>query len=178
MRERGLEVFGVLCRTPKWAGRDPGGEPVDFMAYPPRDWDEFGNYVFRTVSHYKTKIHQWEVWNEPWGRGFWAGTPEEYAKLLEVAYTQAKRADPTCVIVGGCFWPPIPEFTDRVLATGAGRYMDAVSYHHYCEPDAVAAGQVPDWYNQIRAKMDGIGRQGIPIWMTEGGCSCPSSSNE
>ena len=174
MRARGLDVFGVFCRTPKWAGRDPGGEPVDFMAYPPRDWDEFGNYVFQTVSHYKAKIHQWEVWNEPWGRGFWAGTPEEYAKLLEVACTQAKRADPTCVIVGGCFWPPLPEFTDRVLAAGGAKYMDAVSYHHYCEPDAVAMGQVPDWYNQIRAKITAAGRPDIPVWMTEGGCSCPS----
>jgi len=174
MRARGLRVLGVFCRTPKWAGRDPGGEPVDPMAWPPRDWDEFGNYVYRTVEHYRGRIEHWEVWNEPWGRGFWAGTPEEYAKLLEVAYTQAKRADPDCVIVGGCLWPPRPEFTDRVLAAGALRHMDAVSYHHYCEPDAVAMGQVKDWHDQIRAKIDAAGGRNLPLWMTEGGCSCPS----
>ncbi len=174
MRERGMEVFGVLCRTPEWAGRDPGGEPVGSTAWPPRDYGEFGEYVYRTVDHYKGKIGCWEAWNEPWGRGFWAGTPEEYAKLLEVAYTQAKRADPGCSIVGGCFWPPEPEFTDRVLATGALSLMDAVSYHHYCEPDAVAMGQVGSWYEHVRSKLDAAGGKSLPLWMTEGGTACPS----
>jgi hypothetical protein len=174
MRARGLRVLGVFCRTPKWAGRDPGGEPVDPMAWPPRDWDEFGEYVYRTVEHYRGKIKHWEVWNEPWGRGFWAGTPEEYAKLLEVAYTQANRADSDCTVIGGCFWPPAADFTDRVLACEAVKYMDAVSYHHYCEPDAVAMGQVRSWYEDIRGKLDAAGGKHLPIWMTEGGCSCPS----
>ena len=174
MRERGMEVFGVFCRTPEWAGRDPGAEPTDRMAWPPRDWDEFGEYVLRTVDHYRGKIKRWEAWNEPWGRGFWAGTPEEYGKLLEVAYTRAKRADPGCTIVGGCFWPPAPEFTDRVLATGALSLMDAVSYHHYYEPDAVAMGQVGSWYDHMRGKIDAAGGKDAPLWMTEGGSACPS----
>ena len=174
MRERGMEVFGVFCRTPEWAGRDPGGERVNSTAWPPRDWDEYGEYVYRTVEHYRDQIHCWEAWNEPWGRGFWAGTPEEYGKLLEVTHAQAKRADPGCTIVGGCFWPPEPEFTDRVLATGALSLMDAVSYHHYCEPDAVAMGQVKDWYEHMRGKIDAAGGKELPLWMTEGGTACPS----
>jgi hypothetical protein len=174
MRARGIRVLGVFCRTAPWAGRDPGGEPVGREAWPPRDWDEFGNYVYRTVEHYKAKIKHWEVWNEPWGRGFWAGTPEEYAKLLEVAWTQAKRADPECVIVGGCFWPLMPEFTDRVLATGAIKFMDAVSYHHYCEPEAMARGEVRSWYEHMRQRIDAAGGRTLPIWNTEGGTACPS----
>jgi len=174
LRARGMEVFGVFCRTPEWAGRDPGGEPVGSTAWPPRDWDECGEYVYRTVEHYRDKIHRWETWNEPWGRGFWAGTPEGFGKLSEVVYTQAKRADPTCTIVGGCFWPPEPAFTDRVLATGALDRMDAVSYHHYCEPDAVASGQVREWFDLMRARIDAGGGQRLPLWMTEGGTACPS----
>ncbi len=174
MLERGVGVLGVLCRTPDWAGRDPGGEKVGARAWPPRDWDEFANYVYRTVDHYKGKINHWEVWNEPWGRGFWAGTPEEYGELLQIAYTEAKRADPECVVVGGCFWPPKPEFTDRVLATGAIQYMDAVSYHHYCEPDAIAMGQVRSWYETLRGQIDAASGEHLPIWMTEGSTACPS----
>ncbi|NCP34145.1 MAG: hypothetical protein GW867_29430, partial [Armatimonadetes bacterium] len=184
MREQGMEILGVFCRTPEWAGRDPDGEKVDFHAWPPRDWDEFATYVYRTVAHYKAKIKHWEVWNEPWGRGFWAGTPEEYAKLLEVAYTQAKRADPECVIVGGCFWPAAPEFTDRVLATGALKYMDAVSYHHYCEPDAcpVVSPSAP-WSpaptgftcSRSRARLCSPLGRGGPCWHRR---SCPFSCRQ
>ena len=174
LRDRGLQILGVFSRTAPWAGRDPGGEPVDKTAWPPRDWDEFGEYVFRVVDHYKDRIKHWEAWNEPWGRGFWAGTPEEYSKLLQVVYAQAKRADPDCIIIGGCFWPPVPDFTDRVLAAGAINYMDAVSYHHYVEPDAISMGQVRSWYRHMRERIDAVGGAHLPIWMTEGGTHCPS----
>ena len=173
IRDRGMNVLGVFSRTAPWAAR-PSDRKRNPHSRPPKDWDDLANYVYRTVDHYKGLIKHWEVWNEPWGEGFWSGTPEEYAKLLEIAYAQAKRADPDCVIVGGCFWPGKVEFTDGALAAGAAKDMDAVSYHHYVEPDAMAQGQVKRWYHHIRDKMEAAGGRHLPIWMTEGGTFCPS----
>jgi hypothetical protein len=77
---------------------------------------EWENYVFRTVEHYRERIRHWEVWNEPYWKGFFTGTPEEYAELLKVACRAIKRADPQAVVVGGCFTPSDEAWTRRLPA--------------------------------------------------------------
>ena len=85
----GIEVLGVLCCTPQWDAVSPAPPSDIFFTSPPRDYELWGDYVFRTVSRYKDRVHYWEVWNEPdFARptGDWAGTPEEYwEQFSEVA---------------------------------------------------------------------------------------------
>jgi len=66
--------------------------------------EDWGNYVYQTVLHYKGHHRLLEVWNEPDGGGFLkvAGyngadaEPGVYAELLKTAYIAAKRAKSQC----------------------------------------------------------------------------------
>lgn len=82
----GYSTLGEFLWTPKWASSASRGRR---QAAPPKNYADFGRYVFETVKHHRKSIRHWEVWNEPHYSGFWRGTPAEYARLLGVAYRQA-----------------------------------------------------------------------------------------
>jgi hypothetical protein len=139
LRSLGYELLGTLARTPPWAGK-PGKEHSlygDWTSAPPRDLNEFSDYVRRTVEHYRDRIHVWEIWNEPYGSGFFSGTPEEYAEVLKAGYRACKQADPTCTVLGLSCYPGLPDWIDRVLAAAGTDHMDALSYHTYFGPGHV-----------------------------------------
>ena len=179
LRERGFLILANLGHPPRWAGRHqdrrPGG--ASWTPSPPRNMDEWANYVFRTVEHYRDRIRHWEVWNEPYWTGFFTGTPEEYAALLKVAYRAIKRADPQAVVVGGCFTPTAEDWTQRVLAAGALENMDVLSYHIYWSPplSEAADGESPLMAQQVQRFVDLMRQHGSakPIYMSEGGIRCP-----
>ena len=181
LRRIGFELLGTLARTPPWAGKE-GKEHNrygDWTSLPPRDLNEFSEYVRRTVEHYKGRIHVWEIWNEPYGSGFFSGTPEEYAEVLKAGYRACKEADPTCTVLGLCCFPGLPDWIDRVLAVAGTGYMDALSYHTYFGPGYVAepsdGGPLPvtrdvERLRELMAKRGKV----KPIWNTEGGVACPT----
>jgi hypothetical protein len=179
LRNRGFLVFANLGHPPRWAGRDQEKrEGRGWTPAPPRDVDEWENYVWRTVQHYRGRIQHWEVWNEPYWKGFFAGTPEEYAALLKIACRAIKRADPEAVVVGGCFTPTDEAWTQRVLAAGALEFMDALSYHVYWSPPLTEPSEPdapPVIAQQVRRFMELMRQHGAakPICMTEGGIRCP-----
>jgi len=163
----GFSVLGTFLWTPAWAAGAAQGKTG---TSPPKDYDDFGRYVFHLVSHYRRSIHCWEVWNEPHYSGFWRGTPAEYARLLVVAYREAKRADPDCLVLGGGgVEAGNLRWTEQMLAAvdPSVRTMDGFSVH-YVEPEA-AVGQL----RRLR-KLLGDGGQDVPIWNTE--ASVPSTS--
>jgi hypothetical protein len=181
LSRRGYRMLGTLCRTPAWATQE-GEEPSRrrrWSSDPPRDWTAWDQYVRAVVSRYHGSIQAWEVWNEPWGKNFWSGTPVEYRKLLARTRPVIKAADPKALVVGGCFSPDQPGFTRAVLAAGGLADMDVVSYHDYLEPAKVAEpaeGSMPAFYQaavDLRAEIRRRnGRQ--PLWCTESGVPCPS----
>ena len=181
LAQRGYQILGTLCRTPPWAARE-GSEHHGYgnwLSAPPRDWDDWSHYVEAVVQHYHGHIHEWEVWNEPWGTLFWTGTPGEYAQMLALARRAIKTADPDGVVVGGSFSPAVPRFTQAVLDAGGLDSMDVVSYHDYLTPARVAepaGGGAPVCFGAAAALRDEIERHGghQPLWCTETGVPCPS----
>ena len=134
-----------------------------------QDLDDFGRYVFRTVRHHRKSIRHWEVWNEPHYAGFWRGTPEQYARLLETAYREAKRADPDCFVLGGGGVSlESMRWIETMLAALAGKSMDGFSIH-YGAPEAVA-----EKISALRRLLARHGLEKIPIWNTE--ASVPTTS--
>ncbi len=114
-----IEVIGILGNVPRWAAVEPP-DPAAIQSksgsayWKPRSVEEFGNYVFQTVSRYKGRVAYWEIWNEvdwhPPGPAYsFTGSTDEYLALLKEAYVQAKRADPAC----------------KVLISGFGMFGDA-----------------------------------------------------
>jgi len=163
----------VLCVLPHpatpWCTTAPSGPPRTgtaralrrTLSYMPSDVEKFGAYVGACVSHFKDRVKVWEILNEPGHM-----KPEDYAKLLSVAYEHAKAADPDCRVIGGCSAGPANKLSwYRTLFEHDGlRHMDIVNLHPYpgCSPGR-AYEQKLIAFNQC---MDCIGRR-LPIWNTE-----------
>ncbi|HTP79944.1 MAG TPA: carbohydrate binding domain-containing protein [Bacteroidota bacterium] len=176
LRSHGFEFIATLGLTPGWAGRTgPGRQEFGGRTNAlPRDDSEWEQYVYRTVDHYKRSIHQWEIWNEPAGQNFFLGTPQDYVRILSIAYRAAKKADPNCTVLGGCFVPAAQQWAEAVVANDGLKYMDAMAYHIYWNTDMTAITPSTDltplasfanWYINIM-KSHGVEK---PLYMTEGG---------
>jgi len=177
---QGREVVGLLKNTPRWAtDADP---PIE--ASPPRGLDlpidDPGNtwavFVRRTVSFYAPRgVHRWIIWNEPdippgvYGQE-WAGTVEEYYRLLKVAYLVIKEVDPEAHVhlAGLTFWHD-KGWLRKFLAVAAadpegaahGFFFEVVSLHIYFQTDTV------DYIvNEARAALAAYGLS-KPVWINE-----------
>jgi len=83
----------------------PNGPIFTGWAYPPKDYNKWGELVFHFVQHLRerygveTQGWLWEVWNEP-DIPYWKGTPEEYFKLYDYAADAVLRALPGADVGG------------------------------------------------------------------------------
>ena len=157
----GFGTSGEFLWVPKWAQNPAARAGVNPATYPPADLEAYGRYVYNTVSHFKGSIHVWEVWNEPFYAGFFSGTPAQYAQMLQVAYREAKRADPTCLVMGGggVNMQSMGWIAEMLKAAG-GQSMDVFSIH-YLSPDTAKTDMA--W---LRARLAEVGFAG-PIWNSE-----------
>jgi len=83
--------------------------PKDFdtgWAYPPKNYDEWSELVYRWVRHMVDRYGasevgkwEWEVWNEP-DIFYWHGTEEEYFKLYDYTVAAVRRALPGARVGG------------------------------------------------------------------------------
>jgi xylan 1,4-beta-xylosidase len=125
-------------------------------AYPPKDYDKWGELVYQWAKHSverygKAEVEHWywEVWNEA-NIGYWKGTPAEFYHLHDVAVAAVRRALPTARVggmdsAGG--GQPLRNFLEHCAhgtnyATGTvGTPVDFVSFH--------AKGSTPIYTNGI-----------------------------
>ncbi len=181
---QGLTVIARLGFVPKWA------RPKDsaFSYLDEERFEDFGDFVYAFVDHFRGKIHYIIVWNEPnisleWG--YRPVDPEAYTKLLKVAYRRAKEADPEIKVLAGALAPTLAppgdpwgmsdlDFLGRMYQAGAKDYFDILAVHSYgwtFPPDDPPA---PDKINfrrveLLRQIMVDNGDAHKPIIITEGG---------
>ena len=122
--QHGIKVMGLIDHQPEWISKNQPSTD--------EQREKFGSYVYDIVKHFKNRITYWEFWNEPGGGADnWSPQPNAvaYTKLLKVAYTEAKKADPKCVILapGGAS----KGFIKAMLENGAYNYFDILSEHPY-----------------------------------------------
>jgi len=126
---RGLGLIPVLWGTPGWAATD------GVFSYGVPDMAAWERFVAQTVRRYRGRVTAWEVWNEPNFRGYWRGTPHQYAELLARASAQVKQADPEAtVLLGGQAQGggAVPDFLAQILEDPvypAGAYFDVHNVH-------------------------------------------------
>ncbi len=155
-------------------GRDEA--PAGTRINPTNPW---ARYVGEAVKRYMpggeadTRIRHWEIWNEPDLCHFWSGTPQEYARLLKVAYIVIKSIDADAYVVFGGLahfangrW--LYEMLDTLRADPlSDRYdgfFDAAGSHHY------SLSYVGYQYTRkVRNALDRRGWTHKPIWITESG---------
>ncbi len=129
---------------------------------------DYAEYVYQTVHRYKNSIKVWEIWNEPNIPSFWKHPDVKlYTLMLKAAYQSAKRADPTCVVLGGSANGPGNDWFNGIADQGGWDYCDAISLHPY----AMSSSPIQQRLDLILRIINGVdaahGRK--PIWITEDG---------
>lgn len=188
-RNQGLTVIARLGgMVPEYARRAEDGSPTVTTLLPEEHFTDFGNMVFAFVSRYKDRVRHIIIWNEPNVAGEWGFRrvdPEGYARLLQIAYTRAKEADPTIEVLGGALAPTLGAgdgelalddltYLERMYAAGAGAAMDALAVHAYglrFPPEEPPARDVVNFRRTelLREIMAANGDAGKPIYITEMG---------
>jgi xylan 1,4-beta-xylosidase len=154
-----------------WAPGQPYGNIYTGWAYPPKDYNKWGELVYQWAKHCVERYGMaevqkwyWEVWNESNtqdrnGIGYWSSTPAEYYKLYDYAAAGVRKAIPDARVGGadsagnGGAWSR--NFIEHCLtgtnnATGqVGAPLDFFSFH--------AKGGTPGMY-QGHVRM-GLGGQ-------------------
>ncbi len=181
-RQQGLTVIARLGYVPDWA-RPAETTPTYLL---PQQYDDFGDFVYAFVEHYRGQIEHLIIWNEPnlgleWG--YRPPNAAEYVDMLRVAYTRAKAANPDIVILGGALAPTLGGAPDAVndlvylqamYDAGAAPYLDALAVHAYgwrFAPDDPPASEVINFrrVELLREIMVRNGDAAKPILITEGG---------
>lgn len=167
--ERGIKPLVEIGFMPKalssnpepyrhdWSPGDPYGEIYTGWAYPPEDYEQWGELVYRWVRHSverygrdEVEDWRWQAWNEP-NIGYWQGTKEEYFKLYDYTVDAVKRALPTARVGGphttGPRWDQAAEWLRDFLehcqsgenhATGeTGAPLDFIAFHAKGSPDVI-----------------------------------------
>lgn len=116
--ERGMKPLMEIGFMPKalstnpepyrhdWLPGDPYGEIYTGWAYPPTDYEKWGELVYQWVRHSVERYGReevegwwWQLWNEP-DIDYWQGTVEEYLELYDHTAAAVKRALPTARVGG------------------------------------------------------------------------------
>ena len=187
-RRQGLTVIGRLGFVPEWARPDPETQTTTFTYLDQEHYPTFGKYVQAFADHFRGRVDQIVIWNEPnisleWG--YRAVDPEGYSALLRTVYPFAKAGNPNVIVLGGALAPTLAPVGDpegmndldylaRMLDAGAGDAMDGLAVHAYgwqLPPDAPASADVVSFSRTelLRQLLVDHGYSDMPIYITEGG---------
>jgi xylan 1,4-beta-xylosidase len=134
--------------------------------YPPKDYERWGELVYRWAQHCvdvfgaaEVQTWWWETWNEP-NIGYWSSTPDEFFRLNDHALAAVRRALPTARVGGPHSAGDGGEFMERFLAhalrgqnyaTGErGTPLDYVAFHAKGKPETVDGHIRMGISNQLR----------------------------
>lgn len=166
---QGFAIQVIFAMSPVWTHPDQPDERAG-----PDDIDDWITFIDKVSSRYKGRIAAYEIWNETFSN--FVGTPEQYTALLKVAYETIKRNDPKAQVLGVSACPPEYSWrmTKQILDMGAGKYMDAMSYHHKLLSWTGAYPGLPDegefpWETSIERLREYMLENGVdkPLWNTE-----------
>lgn len=142
-------------------------------ASPPKDMQDYIDFLTVFVNRYKDKIDYWQIENEIYDHGlYWEGTREEYVDLLKNAYNTIKEIDPDSKVVlnglANFMFLEIEkgneeaiDFLDYLMSHG--EYFDVIDFHYYYEPNQI--------YNTVNILKNSMQKHGYtkPLIITEAG---------
>ncbi len=175
-RRAHMLVLGWLGGVPKWAA--PPNSKKDYYGwgegwggyYSLVDEGAYRNYVRQIVTHYRGRIREWHLWNEPW---FVPQGAEKFARLQKIAYEEMKKAAPEVELIGFntvADYGNTPDWTSKIYHFGGYQTCDSMDYHIY---EASFLGYPGDTIERsFKAAWDGVLKQEKgaikPIYMSEG----------
>lgn len=145
-----------------WSPGDSYGDIFTGWAYPPEDYEKWGELIYQWVRHSVERYGEeevaswwWDVWNEP-DIPYWQGSRKEYFKLYDYTADAIKRALPSARVGGPTTTNPglgddnsgqfLREFLEHCrngtnYATGeTGSPLDFISFHAKGDPDVIGDG--------------------------------------
>lgn len=178
------EIVAVVKNVPAWAtDNEPGiGVPrgLDLpIDHPDNVW---AGFMRKAAAYYAPRgVRRFIILNEPdidadtYGHEF-AGTVEDYANILRVAYLAAHEGNPAAEIhlAGTTYWHDINAgrrlYVDALFeqlaadpdAAANGFYFDALSLHIYFRSESV-----PFVVGKMREVLDAHGLSDKPVWINE-----------
>ena len=177
----GIQVIARLDRPPDWTRKDNR-----YKQRPPDNFEDFGDFVYAFVSHYKGRIHYIQIWNEPNIFPEWGDQPVDpaaYVELLKIAYRRAKEADPNVWVLSAPLAINVEDFPDRrnlsdlifleeMYKAGAKDYFDILSANAFGmnqPPDAPPGPMVLNFrrVELQRQIMEKYGDGDKAIWFSE-----------
>ena len=195
---------GVPYRRP-WMSDGPPGNGTGAWNYPSSDYAKWAALVYAWTAHNvqrygKAEVDRWyfEVWNEPNLDFYWAGNPNQFLRMHDVAIDAVRRALPTARVGGPDVAGSGGAFMDGFLAhvttgtnfaTGArGTPTDFLSFHAKGQPTIVDGHVRMGIANQLRTADEGFAKiaaiptlRAKPIIIGENdpeGCAaCPGPAN-
>jgi hypothetical protein len=126
------------------------------------------NYVKAIAQHFKGRVMEYEVWNEPDGDGCWKFGPNatDLGNFTIATAKALKEVDPEIKVFGVALMAPRLNFINQAFCTGMGAYIDAVTFHEYTTderrvPDRVRslAGLVQHYNPKLEVIMGESGSQ-------------------
>jgi hypothetical protein len=134
LKRENFEVVLLLGGVPTWSGERPRLKKNRMAkGYVPAE-ENLRHIVDFLVGYYKGKVGYYQILNETTLPSHWT-EPEEFARLMEVAYRAAKSKDPTCKIIMGGFGTrgmiPNANYLERFIKAGGAGYIDVLDFHMY-----------------------------------------------
>ena len=174
--EEHAEILLPLGLSPAWAS----ARPQEASAYapgnaaPPRDLEDWKEYVRAVATRYRGRITHYEIWNEPNLPRFFSGSAEEMLELARAAHDVLKSVDLQNVVVSPSATSGEPglRWLQAYLGIGGGAVCDVVGFHFY------TGGKRPESIRPLalhaRRVLARVNLSSVPLWNTETGWSIPS----
>lgn len=143
-----LSIFAQLGTAPDWATRiketklQPGSYFAKYLR--PTEFADFATYVETFVTRYRDVIHDYFIWNEPWGQ-WWVNAADaslyggdraerarQFGQFSCAASRVVKRVDPAASVSGfnttegDSAW-----FNRELVKAGVMENCDAIDFHCY-----------------------------------------------
>lgn len=126
---KGLDVLARMDNAPDWAA--PGCfDPASSSMGPPRNTNDWTDFLRAFVSRYKGRVRAYQIWNEPNLAREWCKrppNPEQYAAFLKASYAAIKSVDPNALVISAGLTPTTADF-DQAMPDMKffGRMYDAM----------------------------------------------------
>jgi hypothetical protein len=158
------DIVLTLGQTPEWASSDPGvvtyygaGAPA-----PPKNIQDWRDYIQAVAQRYKGIIRYYEIWNEPNDPTYFIGTVPQLVDLTVEASKILKAVDPQNTVMSPAAYSE--GYLDLLLGQGIAPYVDVIGFHLYeTPPEQTGIGLA-----NVRLVMAAHGVSSIPLWDTEG----------
>ncbi len=193
---QGLRLIARLGFVPAWARPESNVAATTFTYLDETHYDDFARFAAAFTSHFKGRIEQIVIWNEPNLSGEWGMRPVDpasYARMLSAVYEPMKQANPSVVVLAGALAPTLEpvgsaqgmndlDYLDALYLALEGNTLDGQpnrpydgwAIHTYGRTDPPENAPDHETLNFRRAEllhamMKAHGDGTLPVYITESG---------